>query len=750
MANRTIEVEIKAKAGQARGEILQAANAIAGNFDKIAQSYDQTATHANKLRLVQLQLASAQIELRGETDELRKAQLQVKVDDLTNQYIKLGTAVEDTGDAISETVEDSQEAAGGFKAFGLSLTDLKSGLDLAMGAARTAQQALKAVYDTAREGAVIGAVTDRFEAFAGGAENASDYLRVLRQETNYTVSEMEAMTAVTKLLSMGLAEDEQSAANLAKMAIILGDQTQSAGDRITDFALMLANQSIPRLDNYGISSGKVRARIEELMAATEGMTREQAFMNAVTEQGAIAMNTLGGEVSGNLSAYQQLEAAFKDATDAGKEWVAEGLTPAVKAAADLFTAGQRLDDMLADHQDEALKSGKAWNDYARQQITAARAAKGITGDYADFLNDLDRALEKNGVSLAERSELLADDNKVMELAIELGIGLRDQLDRTSYNAIIAGMRAATQGYSDMGMGAHNLAREMAGTTEQLITNFGDIAQAGEASKQAMSDLATVMRGELGNAWDEFSEQQTEAAGKVQELTAKIGELEAIKDPTKDQRESLAELRGELAEVNAAVEENAVAHEEATKRILFGYMEQRLGLDGLTEAELQALTDVAAAWGLIDQKTYDTIVAIDAAADAFEAGKTDIADYGQELRIATGHASGLYEWLHKIPPRLSLAVDISVYGAENLPPAFSPGGTPNTSLPAVPMAAGGDFLVTRPTLFLAGEAGPERATFTPQGGIGGGGGANAGMTVNIYTQQSTGSIYRDLQLVEAML
>jgi hypothetical protein len=66
-----------------------------------------------------------------------------------------------------------------------------------------------------------------------------------------------------------------------------------------------------------------------------------------------------------------------------------------------------------------------------------------------------------------------------------------------------------------------------------------------------------------------------------------------------------------------------------------------------------------------------------------------------------------------------------------------------------MAAGGDFLVTQPTLFLAGEAGPERATFTPQGGIGGDN-ARAGMTVNIYTQQSTGSIYRDLQLVEAML
>jgi len=36
------------------------------------------------------------------------------------------------------------------------------------------------------------------------------------------------------------------------------------------------------------------------------------------------------------------------------------------------------------------------------------------------------------------------------------------------------------------------------------------------------------------------------------------------------------------------------------------------------------------------------------------------------------------------------------------------------------ASGGDYLVTKPTMFLAGEAGPERATFTPQGKAGPGG------------------------------
>ena len=37
---------------------------------------------------------------------------------------------------------------------------------------------------------------------------------------------------------------------------------------------------------------------------------------------------------------------------------------------------------------------------------------------------------------------------------------------------------------------------------------------------------------------------------------------------------------------------------------------------------------------------------------------------------------------------------------------------------IAMASGGDFMVTKPTLFLAGEAGPERATFGGAGGSGG--------------------------------
>jgi hypothetical protein len=55
--------------------------------------------------------------------------------------------------------------------------------------------------------------------------------------------------------------------------------------------------------------------------------------------------------------------------------------------------------------------------------------------------------------------------------------------------------------------------------------------------------------------------------------------------------------------------------------------------------------------------------------------------------------------------------------------------------ATAMAYGGDGVVSRPTLFLAGENGPERATFQP---LGAGGRGSNGSTINIYNPVVTNS------------
>lgn len=65
--------------------------------------------------------------------------------------------------------------------------------------------------------------------------------------------------------------------------------------------------------------------------------------------------------------------------------------------------------------------------------------------------------------------------------------------------------------------------------------------------------------------------------------------------------------------------------------------------------------------------------------------------------------------------------------------------------AAAMAEGGQGIVTRPTLFLAGEAGPERFSFTPIG-AGGKGDGSGSIAVNIYIQSANLSSGQDIAMV----
>ena len=67
-----------------------------------------------------------------------------------------------------------------------------------------------------------------------------------------------------------------------------------------------------------------------------------------------------------------------------------------------------------------------------------------------------------------------------------------------------------------------------------------------------------------------------------------------------------------------------------------------------------------------------------------------------------------------------------------------------------MAAGGNFLVTRPTLFLAGEAGPEWASFSGANNTGGNGAGNTYITVNPhYYKGDEPSLLEELKLIGAL-
>ncbi len=237
------------------------------------------------------------------------------------------------------------EASGIIKGIAKESGDLKSAL---LGAGLLGVTAIagigvglgKLAYDAAQLEPVRITFDNLTESIGSSAD---EMLNALKPATMGVVSEADLMKAANKLMAMGLADSAEEAAQLAEMAVTLGvAMGEDAVPALESFTLMLANQSIPRLDTFGISSGKVRERIDELMKSTEGMTREEAFMIAVLDEGNKSMDK-AGDITGTAAVKM---GAFQTKVKDAKDDLGEALLPVLETLLD--EAIGPLIEMLAD------------------------------------------------------------------------------------------------------------------------------------------------------------------------------------------------------------------------------------------------------------------------------------------------------------------------------------------------------------------------------------------------------------------
>lgn len=595
--NATAAVSQVAKATKEAGAgFEQAAAAI----EKSGVTYDKNAARANQLKLATLELAKTQQELANATDAMTRAQLQVKADKLTQEISELSAATD-------ESANSAKKAEGGFTGF---MNVLK-----AVGALAVA----KKVLDTANELGNLALQADtakaRFEAFAGGARQAADVLSAVKAATGGALSEMDAMTASTKLMQMGLASSADEVATLTNMAIKLGDQTMSAGERVNDFALLLANQSVQRLDNFGISSSKVRQRIQELQEATPGLTREMAFMQATVEVGAQSLDKLATGVGSATMAAQQGRAAWADLkVEIGRSF-SGGVMEAQGATGGLI---RKFADLM-----KATNAVRSEVGFFRGTLAAAGDMMGLSGTLIDEYNN---RLERQATT-AERARLTGEawartlskmDNEQLKVAASLGNSLNTW---NQYNAAQqqAAESADAAAYKQAQLRDAIAAQDLAAATEGWN-------QVKAAMDGAVGDQAADYAGKMNDLRDALAENRA----KVAELAAEQEKLAPGTQKYIDVSRQIHDLQGEYDGIIAKVQETAAAHEDATRRIVFGFLEQRMALDGLTAAEMVGLQEVANRFGLIDDATLAAIRGVDEVVSAMEAGTIAPEDLADKL------------------------------------------------------------------------------------------------------------------------
>lgn len=157
-------------------------------------------------------------------------------------------------------------------------------------------------------------VTSAFVNLSGGAMIATANLQAMRNATKGLVSETEQMQIANQLLGMQIVQTADQLEEVVGVSRRLGKEFRGLGarDAAEEFAIMIANMSVARLDSFGLSSGRVRKRINELMKETQGMTREAAFFQATMEEGQKTIERLGPEITTTAEETSRLSAEWKN------------------------------------------------------------------------------------------------------------------------------------------------------------------------------------------------------------------------------------------------------------------------------------------------------------------------------------------------------------------------------------------------------------------------------------------------------
>ena len=376
----------------------------------------------------------------------------------------------------------------------------------------------------------------------------------------------------------------------------------------------------------------------------------------------------------------------------------------------LIERGSGYTSTLIAHEKEVRKTARSYEEYRTEMERSTK----IAGWEIDAQGRLYRAVVTGAGATIEYNDALQLENDALFWGKQL-------LDRygDSQNDVGTHMRVLTV---ETGLSIDGLSRQNDAYKQFADLMEMDVQKSLKNAGLAMSDLKKAMSGAVGKELADYNKSYQDLNGELETTKSKMSELLKVKGPwTPEQQTAYGNLLTQQDTIKTKIQEIQTAHEKATAQWLLDDLMVRLSLDGeLTQAEQDFAQEFAYQHGLIDQATYTSIeknkeflASLNGAAPTWEAWEKYIKNLGTAWNNIPTEKTTTYT---------VKTVRIGDNPADNSklplpgPPGWGSGGSGGAQ------ANGGDYMVTKPTWFLAGEAGPERALFIPQ---------SAGPTTNNY-------------------
>lgn len=500
------------------------------------------------------------------------------VDNASKQIGKVNQEVSKLGGSTKDLKTATDKAVAPIKDFRAALGNIA----MVAGTAGVAFAGLKKAFDLGREGAQLDYAAGKFDRLAASIGTTSDaLLRDLKDATRGTVSDMELMAGAGDFLALGLAKTHDEAVRLTRVA-------GGLGMNMNQLVLTLTNQTTMRFDALGVSVDGFKERVDALKKS--GMDANAAFTEAFLQQAEAQLEKVGDIADTDAGKFMRLDAATKNLSDTFKRRlapaaadVAEGLTRLLMSSEDRLRAFHRE----ADASKTLALSEKEYEEQLHKIATANLLIINAEGDLIDNRGNL---IEKNVLLTKGQRELMY---------------------------IVQNSREPWEEMTDAERKAAEAAAEAAKETADL--------------KSKLDELKLFMAGPLGKEIENFNKKQGDLRDKQQEIIDKIHELNGKSYLTGEQRQELEDLKGEYEEVRQDILDNAAAHEEATRRILFDLLQQKLAMDGvIDEDDFNTLNELAWHWGLIDDATYEAWQEMSKYVDQMEDGTIKAGDLAAKI------------------------------------------------------------------------------------------------------------------------
>lgn len=195
------------------------------------------------------------------------------------------------------------------------------------------------------------------------------------------------------------------------------------------------------------------------------------------------------------------------------------------------------------------------------------------------------ALNEMLFGLNNQTEIQAEANRL--IAEGIVIGRENALAMAVQNLKI---NEYTDGLDSAGASYRAWAESMAQSNDGLVEQGETIEQINQRNTDMLSLIMN-----LQSQNDTYNES-------LAALTDKMAALKTEQDGYLEGSPKYDEIQAEMDQTGAAIEQLAADHEEAGKRIAFSLLQQKLAVDGLTDAEFSNLLEIGQQWGIIDATT----------------------------------------------------------------------------------------------------------------------------------------------------